>query len=67
MKINAHIIAVEDQGDAINIVAQGTAKKKTVMERMSLISLVVPMTLTNRKTFHLGREISITIKAKQDR
>lgn len=64
MKINAHIYAVESNGETIKMSAQGTATKAPdYMEGMSNIIVTIPATKTNERAFHLGRTIEVTIKA----
>lgn len=65
MKIKGHIYRVEDRGDSINVVAQGTAEKSPDwMQNMSSIEISMPNNKTNVKAFHLGRKIEITVRPK---
>lgn len=65
MKITGHIYKVEDNGESIKITVQGTAAKAPDwMQNMSAIEISVPNTKTNIKSFHLGRQIEITVRPK---
>ena len=64
MRIKANVIAVENNGGLIAVRAQGSELRGARWRNMGVFSLQIADTPRNQKTFHLGRDIELTVKPK---
>lgn len=62
MKIKAHILSVDDQGDIMRVKAQGEPVHSAGWRGLSVYVFPIPTNDRNKKSFYLGRNITIEIK-----
>ncbi|MHC2552290.1 hypothetical protein [Bradyrhizobium elkanii] len=61
MKIEAHVLEVQDKGDKLFLVGQGRAVSAAQWRPWMPIAVSVPMNDRNRKAFYVGRHFDLTI------
>lgn len=61
MKIEAHVLEVQDMGDKLHLRGQGRALAAAEWQPWMPIAVSVPMTDRNRKAFYVGRHFDLTI------
>lgn len=61
MRIEGHITAVEDRGETIQITGQGRKVASAEWQPWLSIQISVPASDMNKKTYHLGRDIGLTL------
>lgn len=62
MKLRAQIIAAEDNGDRLKITAQGQAHPARQWSPIRKIAVAVQISARNRRAFHVGRAITVTVE-----
>ena len=61
MKIEAHVLEVQDKGDKLFLVGQGRATGAAEWQPWMNIAVTVPMTDRNRKAFYIGRHFTVKL------
>lgn len=62
MKIEGHITAAEDRGDTLKLTAQARRRGAATWQPYLSIDLNVPASDLNKRTYHLGRDIKLTLE-----
>jgi hypothetical protein len=62
MKIKAHVLEVSDNGDKMKIVGQGRAAGEANWRPLVSVSIKMPVTKRNRRSFYLGRHFVVNVK-----
>lgn len=63
MKIKGHVLAVSNNGDQIEVKMQGATPGAARWRRLEVVTFTLPDTDGVRRTFFIGRKLTITIKA----
>jgi hypothetical protein len=61
LKIEAHVLEVQDKGDKLFLVGQGKATGAAEWQPFMNIMVSVPMNDRNRKAFYIGRHFDLTV------
>lgn len=61
MKIECHILSVEDAGDALLVTMQGTAPSSPLFFGWQKEIIKVPNTEPARKAYYVGRRVDIDV------
>lgn len=64
MKLDCHILSVEDAGDILRIKLQGRPPKAPEWRGLAPQLVEVPNTATAARSLYVGRRVSITIEPK---
>jgi hypothetical protein len=64
MKLDCHILSVEDAGDVLRIRLQGRAPKDADWRPLSPQVIEVANTAKAARSLHVGRRVSVTIEPK---
>lgn len=64
MKLECEVLAVETTGDQLIVRLQGARKKGATWRRKGVHSVAIDDSPRSQKAFHVGRKVSIVIKAE---
>lgn len=64
MKIDCHVIATETTGDGLRVTMQGKPPSAADWRALERQEIILPDTEATRRAFYVGREVTITVKAK---
>jgi hypothetical protein len=64
MKLDCHILSVEDCGDVLRVKLQGKPPKSADWRGLTPQVVEVPNIPTAARSLHVGRRVSITIEPK---
>lgn len=64
MKIKAHVIGVEDNGEVMTVKAQGQGVRDAAWRGMCGYTFPLTTNKANRRAFYIGRQFEIVITPK---
>jgi hypothetical protein len=62
MKITAEILSVDSNGDSLSVKVQGKEARAAEWRPYLAFTLQIPDNVKNRKAFHLGRKVRVTVE-----
>lgn len=62
MKLLCHVLEASDNGDKLKLRLQGKGVNEAEWIGMTIQEMSIPMTDRNRRTFYVGRRVTIDIK-----